>query len=926
MAIYVLSNTAIPTTLDEDLTDSELDITVVDGSTYPAADFITRVNLELIDVQSRSGNVLTVRSGGRGYNGTTAVAHSTSDIIEHVLDTADLPFRRTVGSVNWEAQGAIDLSNQRLYAPLDPTTGLDVGDRAYNDLRYAGIATIITDHDELAGLGDDDHSIYWNDTRGDAKILTHKNLVSAHHVKYTDGEAVSAVGTPWVALIAAEDHDHATPIGVHAALVSAHHVKYTDAEAAAKIAADDLYVKIAGDTMGGLLNMAGFDINMNAGDLYSPADPSTGLGVGDRDYNDARYLEILGSTATGVIDRSGVAALTTKQFRNIYISDSAPGSPTEGDVWLDTTAAAGGGGDLADLDDVTITSIASGEMLQWNGSAWINQTFAELDIATLTYVDGLDLTDLNNVNITSVAGGEILKWGGSNWINNTLAEANIFALDGSLAMQGDIDLDGYDLTFVGDIDFTSGGYIGNASTGIRINFDSGAGDIAFYDSSNVKILEFDDSDNRWESTVEILTTSNFTTDGGNINMLFPDTTKYIAGSGFAWDTSTTENLNLKISTDGGSVWVNRASWHDEGHFLLQDSAGDDNFRVDDDGEITVYGLIAGLSAGSLNIYGGVGALGARIELFSSNAASNSNDMYLNADTINFRTAAGTLYGRFDSTGDFHIGGDQMYFDTIGGNDYIQLPEASNYFRVVLDGGEEWRVNTSGDTYQTGDYMFFNGTASNDSIQHNGTNVITRTNNVIMTQVSSGGTIQQRGSSFYFNYGISNNDYMTHDGNNIYTYVNGTNTFLLGGDLTPGARDGTVALGTAAARFQQIFSNLSSGGSVATTVRFRTSDDQLFNGASSIRYKEHVRDIEGWERIYDVQARTFRYKVDQITSFGMIAEEMETVFPEVVEINKEGEPEAIAYDWLIAPAIAAIQDHNVRITSVESRLAALEAAA
>jgi len=37
---------------------------------------------------------------------------------------------------------------------------------------------------------------------------------------------------------------------------------------------------------------------------------------------------------------------------------------------------------LSDLSDVTITSIASGELLKWNGSAWINQTLAEAGVAT----------------------------------------------------------------------------------------------------------------------------------------------------------------------------------------------------------------------------------------------------------------------------------------------------------------------------------------------------------------------------------------------------------------------------------------------------------------------------------------------------------------------------------------------------------------
>jgi hypothetical protein len=45
---------------------------------------------------------------------------------------------------------------------------------------------------------------------------------------------------------------------------------------------------------------------------------------------------------------------------------------------------------------------------------------------SLTYYTGsIDLDDLDNVTITANASGEILKWSGSAWINNTLAEAGI---------------------------------------------------------------------------------------------------------------------------------------------------------------------------------------------------------------------------------------------------------------------------------------------------------------------------------------------------------------------------------------------------------------------------------------------------------------------------------------------------------------------
>ena len=56
---------------------------------------------------------------------------------------------------------------------------------------------------------------------------------------------------------------------------------------------------------------------------------------------------------------------------------------------------------LSVVGDVTITSIASGEVLKWNGSAWINNTLAEAGIAAATHThliaDVTDFTD-NSTN------------------------------------------------------------------------------------------------------------------------------------------------------------------------------------------------------------------------------------------------------------------------------------------------------------------------------------------------------------------------------------------------------------------------------------------------------------------------------------------------------------------------------------------------
>ena len=98
---------------------------------------------------------------------------------------------------------------------------------------------------------------------------------------------------------------------------------------------------------------------------------------------------------------------------------------------------------LSTLSDVTISAIASGELLKWNGSAWINNTLAEAGISATGHthneadiddlqayildITGDNLSALADATITDIASGELLKWNGSAWINNTIAEAAIAA-------------------------------------------------------------------------------------------------------------------------------------------------------------------------------------------------------------------------------------------------------------------------------------------------------------------------------------------------------------------------------------------------------------------------------------------------------------------------------------------------------------------
>ena len=99
------------------------------------------------------------------------------------------------------------------------------------------------------------------------------------------------------------------------------------------------------------------------------------------------------------------------EISGAYVDSVAPANPVEGDVWYDTVAnqlkaydgsafQAAGYQTVDALEDVTLTSIASGDHLTWNGSAWVNSNL-ESDVegimsvvdaggdGSLTYANGV---------------------------------------------------------------------------------------------------------------------------------------------------------------------------------------------------------------------------------------------------------------------------------------------------------------------------------------------------------------------------------------------------------------------------------------------------------------------------------------------------------------------------------------------------------
>ena len=79
----------------------------------------------------------------------------------------------------------------------------------------------------------------------------------------------------------------------------------------------------------------------------------------------------------------------------------------------DNATVPGSLGSINEHNDVTITSASNGQVLKWNGTAWVNA--ADNAGTTINSID-----DITDVTITSANSGEFLKWNGTAWVNDVI--------------------------------------------------------------------------------------------------------------------------------------------------------------------------------------------------------------------------------------------------------------------------------------------------------------------------------------------------------------------------------------------------------------------------------------------------------------------------------------------------------------------------
>jgi hypothetical protein len=105
-----------------------------------------------------------------------------------------------------------------------------------------------------------------------------------------------------------------------------------------------------------------------------------------------------------------------------------------------------------------------------------------------------------------------------------------------------------------------------------------------------------------------------------------------------------------------------------------------------------------------------------------------------------------------------------------------------------------------------------------------------------------------------------------------------------------------------------------------------SNGQLGALTSSLRFKEQVQDMgDSTDRLFQLRPVTFLYKAEydsgpRTLQYGLIAEEVAKVYPELVAFDNDGQPYAVKYQYLAPMLLNELQKQHAVVASQQDIIA------
>jgi hypothetical protein len=330
-----------------------------------------------------------------------------------------------------------------------------------------------------------------------------------------------------------------------------------------------------------------------------------------------------------------------------------------------------------------------------------------------------------------------------------------------------------------------------------------------------------------------------------------------------------------------------------------------------------YAALNGNTTGDDNTAIGSGSLFANSTGYD-NAAIGASSMSTNTTGYG-NTASGAYTMVLNTTG---------YYNTAAGFSSLNLNTTGA--ENTATGFGSLQSNTTGsDNTASGAYsLYFNTTGANNtasgyaSLSANTTGIFNTASGIDSLFSNTTGYNNTAVGSFTLQ-SITTGTYNTAigygAGSNLTT---GTDNIDIGNPGGPALENSTIRIGDSSQT--RTFIAGISGVTVTGAAVMVDSSGQLGVASSSIRFKQDVADMgDASSRLMKLRPVTFHYKTDPDGSvqYGLIAEEVEKVMPELVVKDANGQPETVAYHELPALLLNEIQKEHATIARQGAQLAA-----
>lgn len=302
---------------------------------------------------------------------------------------------------------------------------------------------------------------------------------------------------------------------------------------------------------------------------------------------------------------------------------------------------------------------------------------------------------------------------------------------------------------------------------------------------------------------------------------------------------------------------------------------------------------------------------------NNNTAAGYDSLYSNS-TGNNNTAAGydSLYSNLTGNNNTATGFNSLYYNSTGNNDTAEGTDALYSNTIGVDntaaGYQALYSNTTG-TYNTASgvgalYHNIGGqqnTAAGAYALHNNRSGTTNTSigvDALYTNTSGSSNIAQGYKAGYNTTGNYNIDI---------------------GNLGVAAESGVIRIGTAAQQIQTFVAGINNSTVTGAGVVVDPVTGQLGVLASSERFKMAITPMgSATAKLLELRPVTFHLKIDPngVLQYGLIAEEVAKIYPDLVIRNASGRIDGVRYDELAPMLLNELQQQQSKIAAQSETIA------